>query len=451
MKLFRKIFFWAHLVAGLVAGLSIAVMCVTGATLAFEKQLVAWAERDARRVEVPAGATRLPLDELARRVREANPDARPSGVTVSADPRDAVAFQLGRDSALYANPYTGEVRAPASTKMHDFMHVMEDWHRVLALGGDNRPIGKAINGVCNLAFCFLAVSGLYLWWPRSLTWRGFRAVTLFNWRLTGKARDFNWHNAVGLWCAPVLIVLTLTAVPISYRWGGDLIYRLVGETPPAQPVGGVPSPRDAATDTFKIERPSPDARPLAQDVLLARVQADFPRWEQISFRTGGMQRGQRPPQAGGNAAPREGANREGNVRREGGERRGEGNRPASDTANAASAQNPRTETANAPRGPQPVTVSIREAGSWPRTATTTLTLNPFTGETLKREGQADFTPARRIRMWTRFLHTGEALGVIGQLVAGLACLGGALLVYTGVALSYRRFFPRRVQTATPTA
>ncbi|NTV75308.1 MAG: hypothetical protein HGA66_14025, partial [Holophaga sp.] len=49
---------------------------------------------------------------------------------------------------------------------------------------------------------------------------------------------------------------------------------------------------------------------------------------------------------------------------------------------------------------------------------------------------------RLIRAWMRFLHTGQALGGWGQLVAGLACLGALLLVYTGVALSWRRFFPR---------
>ena len=65
MKTFRKILFWSHLVAGLAAGLAIGVMCFTGTLLAFEKELVAWAERDARHVEPPAAGTpRLTLDEL---------------------------------------------------------------------------------------------------------------------------------------------------------------------------------------------------------------------------------------------------------------------------------------------------------------------------------------------------------------------------------------------------
>jgi len=417
MKTFRKVFFWLHLVAGLVAGISIGVMCLTGTALAFEKQLVAWAERDARRVEIPAGTERLGLDELARRVREVEPEARPAGVTVSADPRDAVAFSLGRDNAVYADPYTGAIRRPASTRMHDFMHVMEDWHRVLGLGGDNRATGKAINGACNLAFCFLAVSGLYLWWPRSLSWRSVRAVAVLNFRLVGKARDFNWHNAIGLWSAPILIVLTLTAVPISYRWGGNLIYALAGETPPAQGQG----PGGLGAPAVEIKRPSPEAQPLPQQAVLAQVQQQFPRWETIALRSGGPQsRGPRPAagaSAGANGRPA-------------------GSEPARSPSRAEG------------RGAAPaLTATVRESGSWPRTATTTLTLNPYTGEVLKREGYADLGPARQIRSWTRFLHTGEALGLVGQFVAGLACLGGCFLVYTGFALSWRRFFGRRDDSA----
>ncbi|MBE2215119.1 MAG: PepSY domain-containing protein [Opitutaceae bacterium] len=409
----RKVFFWLHLLAGLIAGLSIAVMCFTGVVLAFEAELVAWAERDARRVAVPAdpAAARLPLAELQKRVREAQPELRSPGITVSADPGAAVVFSAGREGGYYANPYTGEIRQPASTAMHDFMHVMEDWHRVLGLGGDSRPIGKAINGACNLAFLFLAVSGLYLWWPRSWSWRGLKSIAVFNWRLGGKAREFNWHNSIGLWSAPVLIVLTLTAVPISYRWGGNLIYRIVGEEPPAQ--GGPGGPAGPAVE---IARPSPEARPVGYDDVVARLQADHPRWTQITLRSGGGQRGQRAPQLG-----------------------------------AASATPPTADVAAAPRGPQALTVTIRESGSWPRTATTTLTLDPFTGEALRRETFSDLSVARQIRSWTRFLHTGQALGWGGQFIAGLACLGGLFLVYTGVALSVRRFFPRRGRVAASEA
>jgi len=40
-------------------------------------------------------------------------------------------------------------------------------------------------------------------------------------------------------------------------------------------------------------------------------------------------------------------------------------------------------------------------------------------------------------MWMRFLHTGEAFGAAGKLVAGIASLGAAVLVWSGLALALR--------------
>jgi len=412
---FRKTVFWLHLAAGLVAGLAIAVMCVTGVALAFEKQLTAWSERDARLVAAPApGEARLSLEELTDAVRDAKPDARPSAIAFSADPRAAVAFSFGRDEVVYVNPYTGEVRRPASTGMHDFLHTMEEWHRWLALSGDRRPVGKAVNGACNLAFFVLAVTGLYLWLPRSWSWRSVRALAVFNVRLAGKARDFNWHNSVGLWSAPVLIVLTLTALPISYRWAGNLVYTLAGDTPPAQP-----GPAGMAGPAVVVPAPAAGARPLGRDVLFDRIRETHPHWREITLRLSAPG----PRGAGPQAAARPaGAS-------------GETPRPAASAAPAGERRS----------GPAAATFVVAEPGVWPRTATTTVSLDPYTGATLRTEAFADLSPGRRLRTWTRFLHTGEALGWPGQLVAGLASLGGALLVYTGFLLSYRRFFGQRVR------
>ncbi len=425
MKLFRQILFWSHLAAGLIAGLFIGIMCFTGTVLAFEDEIVAWAERDARQVITPAEATRLPLADLQRKFREAQPEFRSASVTLLNNPAAAVSFSAGREGGFYVNPYTGAVRQPASTRVHEFMQMMLTWHRFLGREGDQRPLGKLVNGICNLAFLVLALTGLYLWMPRTWSWSGVKAIALFNWRLGGKARDFNWHNTIGLWSAPILIVLTLTAVPISFRWGSNLIYQLVGEEPPAQP-----GPLGSAAPASEIKRPSPDSTPLAPDIILTTVQHDFPRWQQITLRTAAPQRDPRPTpvNGGGVPPPREAPTAPATAT------------PAREPSSAIENQKSKIEN------PQPLTVTIRESGSWPRTATTTLTLNPFTGEILKREGYADLTAARQIRSWTRFLHTGQALGWPGQLSAGLACLGGCFLVYTGFALSWRRFFGKRLNT-----
>jgi uncharacterized iron-regulated membrane protein len=406
---FRTVLFWIHLVAGLISGLSIGIMCFTGTVLAFEKELVAWSERDARLVAAPApGTPRLSFEAMQAKLREAQPDLRPGSIVVQNDPRAAVSFSAGRGGGFYVNPYTGEVRAPRSKAMADFMHTMVDWHRFLGFHGEvSRPRGKLVNGICNLAFFVLAVTGLWLWMPRSWSWRALRPVIWFRQNSSGKARDFNWHNAIGFWSAPILIVLTLTAVPISFRWGGTLIYTLTGTEAPA---GGSAGPSAFGGPPVDVPPPPPGAKPLGRDALFAAVQAAVPEWRTITLRTGGPSggRGPRQPQP---AATAESAER----------RTPEGSSRAGSTAAAAPS------------------FTVREKASWPRTASTTVVLDPYTGAVLRRTGYADLNAAQQVRSWTRFLHTGEAVGPLGQFFAGLASLGGVFLVYTGFALSWRRF------------
>jgi len=391
----RKIFFWLHLIAGVVAGVVILVMSATGVVLTFEKEIIAWAERDVRRIAAPTDTKRLPLDDLLARVREKQPAFRPSGLTIQADPTIAILVSAGRTNSLYVNPYTAEVHPQGAKRTRAFMQTMIEWHRYLGRQENHRPMGKAITGACNAAFCFLGLSGLYLWWPRQWTKAALRAVTLFNWRLGGKARDWNWHNVIGLWSAPVLIVLTATAMPISYRWATDVIYKVTRSEAPAPAGPGMAAPG------VEVPTPAAGARPLSQEALLASVQKEIPQWSQITLRLGG---------GGG---PRE--------------------RPRDGATNA-----PRSES----RAPQAVTFAVKQSSGAPRFATAQLTLNPFTGEVLRAEKYSDYNLGRRVRSWTRFLHTGEALGPVGQFVAGLASLGGVVLVYTGLALATRRFLRR---------
>jgi uncharacterized iron-regulated membrane protein len=52
---------------------------------------------------------------------------------------------------------------------------------------------------------------------------------------------------------------------------------------------------------------------------------------------------------------------------------------------------------------------------------------------------------RTIRAWVRPVHTGEAGGLIGQVVAALASAGGVVLVWTGLSLAWRRFCGRNAK------
>lgn len=429
---FRKVLFWLHLVAGVVAGVIILVMCVTGAAIAFEKQAIAAVEADIRRAKPPAGPrsdpARLSMDELLGKMRGSQSNARPSAITIYADSGLAPMAAFGRTNSVYLNPYTGEITPQGAVGTRTFMRVMTDWHRWLGRDGDGRAIGKAITGACNTAFLVLAVSGIYLWWPRRWSVESLKAIALFRGGLGGKARDWNWHNVIGIWSAPVLIVLTASGMVISYRWASNLVYRAAGTAPPP------PAAAPASAASVTVPTPPPGTSPLSYEQLLAIAKAQAPQWEQITLRfSGGNPRGG----SGGGGEGRSPA---------GGSQRVE----SSGTNVATNAEAPRREREGNRSGgegrggqPQAVTIAVKERDAWPLFATVTFTLDPYTGNVLKRETYNDQDRGRQARSWLRYLHTGEALGWIGQLVAALASLGGAVLVWTGLSLSFRRFVGRK--------
>jgi uncharacterized iron-regulated membrane protein len=86
----------------------------------------------------------------------------------------------------------------------------------------------------------------------------------------------------------------------------------------------------------------------------------------------------------------------------------------------------------------PVVVQVDEGYGGQPQLRTTLTFDRASGAVARRETFESLSAGRRLRSWLRFAHTGEIYGLTGQTVAGLATAGGAVLVYTGVALALRR-------------
>jgi uncharacterized iron-regulated membrane protein len=139
-------------------------------------------------------------------------------------------------------------------------------------------------------------------------------------------RDFNWHNTIGFWSAAPLFIIVLSAVVISYTWAGNLVYRIVGETPPAPRAANQtppPSPsnvqssapanlnsawqraeqqvgdwrsitlqlpaNESAPFTFNIDRGNGGQPQKRGQLVLNRATGEVVRWESFSDYTRGRQ------------------------------------------------------------------------------------------------------------------------------------------------------------------
>ncbi len=274
MSRFRPVLFWLHLGSGLFAGIVVFTMSITGVALTYEKQMIEWADRQL--LPVVAGGSALPLlpEQLLAGVREAHPEALPTQLTLQADPAAPATVTLAATGPVLVDPRTAVVVGAPPSGLRDFFRTMRNWHRWLALEGASRPLGKAVTGAANLMFLFLVASGLYLWMPGLWTRVRLRNVLWFRRNLSPKARDFNWHHVVGFWAAIPLALVVVGAVPISYTWAGNFVYRVAGTTPPLQ-AGPPPG------------RPDEVSQPVLQDGLdqhfrLARDQVSG--WRTMNIR-----------------------------------------------------------------------------------------------------------------------------------------------------------------------
>ncbi len=86
-----------------------------------------------------------------------------------------------------------------------------------------------------------------------------------------------------------------------------------------------------------------------------------------------------------------------------------------------------------------VSVAVASGNTYRPDLRSTLTLDRADAGVLVHRDYASLSTARQIRAWVRFGHAGEVFGLFGQTLATLISAGGAVLVWTGIALSWRRF------------
>jgi uncharacterized iron-regulated membrane protein len=373
----RTLIFWPHLIAGVVAGAVVLIMSVTGVILTYERQMNAWSDGEFRSSPPPDGATRLSVEDIVATVRRDHPDIEVGAVTLNSQPDAPVTIAAGRQT-IYADAYTGRLLGEGNQGMRAFMSDVRAWHRWLSVEGDGRPFARAITGWSNAIFLFIVCSGFYLWFPRKWTWQRVRPVVLFGSSLRGKARDFNWHNVIGLWSCVPLFIVVLTAMPISFPWANAAVYRMVGEEPPQQ--GGRGGGGGEGRQRAEGERAERQEPPTVAGLnsLWTVAEKQVPGWRTINVRI-----------------------------------------PASERA--------------------PVVFAIDKGDGGQPQHRSTLTLNRATGAVVSFEAFSDQSLGRRLRSISRFAHTGEVLGVPGQTIAGLATAGAVVLVWTGIALTLRRF------------
>ncbi len=223
----KKTLFQLHWFFGISAGLILALMGITGATVSFQDEILRALNPSVLQVDkLPAGV--LPPAELVEKIQAAE-GKTVSMLWVETDSGNAARVFFTpppgerRGQMRYFDPYTGEFMGDAVGQ--DFFGFMLQLHRFLAIG----DTGRQITGACTLILIFFCLSGLYLRWPRQVgNWRVW--LTL-DWAKKGRGFKWDLHAVFGTWCLLFYLLFALTGLYWSYDWYREGLTKLLSDAP----------------------------------------------------------------------------------------------------------------------------------------------------------------------------------------------------------------------------
>lgn len=221
-----------HRWVGLVVGLLIAVLGVSGSALVFRGDFERFESRELREV-VPAGQ-RLALDEVVAAALAARPDKRITRVMFTDDPAEAVEVVVQTPGArnlkeaelvsVFVDPYRGTVLGQRP-QVSGWIWFMQELHYSLFAA---EP-GLQVVGVAGIALALLAITGLVVWWPG---FRHLRDAFRFRGKPTSLRGLRSLHTIGGAPTLAFLAFIALTGAYYAYRPAiTQAVERATGFTP----------------------------------------------------------------------------------------------------------------------------------------------------------------------------------------------------------------------------
>lgn len=274
----NNIITWLHLWLGLISGIIVVIVSVTGCLFAFQVEITNLVHKKELFIAPPAaGTAALPMHTLMQKAAAAlSPGHDPDYITTYRDPRRAWEFmdyQIGDQTAItfpgtiksyqsvFLNPYTGAVTGKLDYK-DNFFFVVKYIHWSLYL---NTRYGQPIVGWGTLIFVVSLITGFIMWIPKR--WNKLERGKSFKirWKANWKRLNYDLHNVLGFYTVLIALVLGLTGLIYAFQWFSRAVYATATlSTAPA------PEPSFVSDSTLA-------ASPYAEDRAYLATREAYPR------------------------------------------------------------------------------------------------------------------------------------------------------------------------------
>lgn len=233
---FRKVAVSLHLWLGLLSGIVVVVVCLTGCLYVFKDEINDLTQPwrfVAPRSTIPI----LPSQAIRIADFEVEEDRKATALTYgeSGDALSVDYFSFDKGiTTVYMNPYDGEVKKTITKQKgdFDFFRFVLNGHRSLWMPA---AIGKPIVGYSVLLFLITLITGIILWWPSKWTVKATKRNLRVKWKKGFARLNFDLHKVLGGYAALILIILSFTGLIFGLGWFSESVYFLTSGGKKLQP------------------------------------------------------------------------------------------------------------------------------------------------------------------------------------------------------------------------
>jgi uncharacterized iron-regulated membrane protein len=278
MTRFRKVIGQIHLWLGLVTGLVVLIVSITGCLFVFQKEISDLIHRETFFVKPPVSAVKLPYSTLLKKAEQALGQDRPVNFSTTYKDKEHawefMTYKAGDPKALtyfgsidfyesvFINPYTGAVIGLHDYK-YDFFNIVKFIHWSLLL---NDTYGQNIVGYSTLIFVFMLITGMIMWWPKKWSKTNINKSFKIKWKAGFKRVVYDLHNVSGFYVMLITLILALTGMVFAFKWFQTTVYAVASGsvTPPeikqvkSKPALSASYPVDIAFNKAKVLLPASD-------------------------------------------------------------------------------------------------------------------------------------------------------------------------------------------------
>jgi len=223
---FRKIVHQLHLWPGLIIGLPVFIIAITGCIYAFQEEIQDLTQ-PYRQVETIGTTVKLP-SELESIAENALPGKVLHGISYKTPGKSIEAIFYNFNPTyyylVYLDPYSGEVLKVKDMEK-DFFRWIITGHFYLWLPP---RIGQPVVAWSTLIFALVILSGLIIWIPK--TRKAFRNRIWFHWKKKPGFKRFNFdmHVVLGFYTTIFALIFAVTGLVWGFQWFAQSWYKLAG-------------------------------------------------------------------------------------------------------------------------------------------------------------------------------------------------------------------------------